>query len=410
MREGRAFFAGDRNADAAGRASFEGLPRGPVWVLGYGAGRARASSQAVLEAGSRELRLVLRPARALDVVVVDESEHPVEGASLEVTTTDPLPYAAVTAKDGAAASIASAHRPTASAPGRRATTRSSAPASSRRHAPAHPPGAAAALAVTVVLADGRPAAGATVLAAGTGLWPARSTTTDAEGAARLGGLHGGVYDLKARLGAEVSRTELAVAVQRGEVKEVKLTLGPGKRVRVTVTDGDGDAAPPVKDADVVLVEEGLSSFPCRGGPAPMGRSSSGPSPPAAPASRCGRRASWPGRRWSPRPRPRSGVGLVRGGVLAGDVVDDRGYPVAGATVEIVGVDAEGMPIDETSAMIDFRDERFEVALAGPAPLIPMGELGVMPGPIPSCPTPRRPPSPPPRPARPPSHAVAPTPG
>src|SRR6185437_14082867 len=79
------------------------------------------------------------------------------------------------------------------------------------------------------------------------------------------------------------------------------------------------------------------------------------------------------------------IGLVRGGVLAGDVVDDRGYPVAGATIEVVGVDAEGMPIDETSAMNDFRDERFEVTLGGPAPLIPMGELGVMPGPIPDLP-------------------------
>ena len=54
----------------------------------------------MLEAGARELRLVLRPARALDVVVVDESEHPLAGASLEVTSTDPLPYAAVTGADG----------------------------------------------------------------------------------------------------------------------------------------------------------------------------------------------------------------------------------------------------------------------------------------------------------------------
>ena len=50
-----------------------------------------------------------------------------------------------------------------------------------------------------------------------------------------------------------------------------------------------------------------------------------------------------------------------------------------------GTDAEGMPIDETSAMIDFRADRFELSLPGPAPLIPMGELGVMPGPIPDLP-------------------------
>src|SRR6185295_2798692 len=95
-------------------------------------------------------------------------------------------------------------------------------------------------------------------------WPARSTLTDAAGAARISGLHGGVYDLKARLGDLVSPTELAVGVKRGETKSVTLTLTVGKRVTVTVTDGDGEDAPPVKDAGVVLAEEGLSSFPLLG--------------------------------------------------------------------------------------------------------------------------------------------------
>src|SRR5262249_34487867 len=35
MREGKAYFAGDRDTDAAGRASFTALPRGEVWVLAY---------------------------------------------------------------------------------------------------------------------------------------------------------------------------------------------------------------------------------------------------------------------------------------------------------------------------------------------------------------------------------------
>src|SRR5262249_36447912 len=119
----------------------------------------------------------------------------------------------------------------------------------------------ATIAVTVTEPGGGKAAGATVLAAGTGLWPARSTTPHQEGPARIGGLHGGVYDLRAQLGDLVSRTEVAVPVQRGETKQVELALQPGKRVRVIVTDGEGDMAPPIKDADVVLVEEGLSSFP-----------------------------------------------------------------------------------------------------------------------------------------------------
>src|SRR6185436_3542329 len=38
MRDGKAYFAGDLNTDASGRATFRRLPRGEVWVLGYGGG------------------------------------------------------------------------------------------------------------------------------------------------------------------------------------------------------------------------------------------------------------------------------------------------------------------------------------------------------------------------------------
>src|SRR5262249_46224165 len=79
------------------------------------------------------------------------------------------------------------------------------------------------------------------------------------------------------------------------------------------------------------------------------------------------------------------VSLLRGGALIGEVVDDRGFPVGGATIEVVGVDIEGMPIDETSAFVELRENQFEHALPGPLPLLPIGELGVMPGPIPGLP-------------------------
>jgi hypothetical protein len=389
MLQGKAYFAGDRNAGADGRASFDGLPRGPVWVLGYGSGRARASSQAVLVAGPRELRLVLRPARALDVIVVDESEHPVEGASLEVTTTDPLPYAAVTGKDGAARADRlgpAPYRVRAWARGYDETLRTGVvPGASPLRIRLERPGG---LTVTVVAAGGEPAVGATVLAAGTGLWPARSTDTGEGGVAHIGGLHGGVYDLKAQRGDEVSRTELAVPVKRGEAREVKLILEPGKRVRVTVTDGEdqgGGGAPPLEDADVVLVEEGLSSFPLQGRTGPEGAVDLGPIPRSR-ATLSARARGFVQRTVAVAEDTTSvRIGLVRGGVLAGDVVDDRGYPIAGATIEVVGIDAEGMPIDETSAMTDFRDARFEVTLGGPVPLVPMGELGVVPGPTPDFP-------------------------
>jgi protocatechuate 3,4-dioxygenase beta subunit len=386
MRDDKAYFAGDRNADASGRATFDKLPRGQVWVLGYGGGRARASSQAVLEAGAREIRLILRPARALDVVVVDESDKPLEGASIEVTTTDPLPYASVTNPSGAARVDRLGpppYRVRAWAQGyddviKTGVVPGPTPLRIRLERPA-------AIAVHVVKSDGSPAPGATVLAAGSGLWPARSAVADAQGSTRIGGLRGGVYDLKARLGDDVSRTELALPVKRGESKEVTLKLEPGRRVRVTVTDGEGKDAPPIHEANVVLVEEGLSSFPVHGrtdrkGVVDLGPIARGHATVSARAQGFVARTVAVGEATN-----EVTIGLVKGGVLSGDVRDDRGYPIAGATIEVVGVDGEGMPIDETSATNDFRDEHFEVSLPGPAPLIPMGELGVMPGPIPDFP-------------------------
>src|SRR5262249_36383634 len=153
---------------------------------------------------------------------------------------------------------------------------------------------------------------------------------------------GGVYDLKARLGDRVSRTEFAIPVKRGEVKRAELTLQEGKQVTVTVTDGDGENAPPIKDASVVLVEEGLSSFPLQGRTDARGVVVLGP----IARERASASARAPGfvaksAVLVPAPDTAVRIGLVRGGALVGDVVDDRGYPIGGATIEVIGVDHEG---------------------------------------------------------------------
>lgn len=387
MHDEKAYYAGDRDTGDGGRAAFTGLPRGEVWVLAYGPGRSRASLRAVLIEGARQVELVLQPARALDVIVVDEAEQPIEGAAIEVTTADPLPYAAVTGKDGRARVDRLGpppYRLRASARGYDDTLRAgvvptSAPLRIRMER-------LAAIKVTVRNADGTEALGATVLAAGTRLWPARSIVVGEGGTATIAGLHGGVYDLQARRGDEVSPTDFAVPVKRGEVKSVELKLGPGKRVRVHVIDGAGEDRPDVKGASVVLAEEGLSSFPLQGKTDEHGIAELGPV--ARQRATAAARASGFVAKSAvlvDAAATEVTIPLERGGVIVGDVVDDRGFPVAGATIEVVGVDAEGMPIDETTALSDFREEHFEATLAGPSPLIPMGELGFMPGPIPDLP-------------------------
>ncbi len=387
LRADRAYYAGERESDDAGLARFAGLPRGEAWVLGYGAGLARGSTRVVLDAGPREARLVLRPAVALEVEVVDERDRPVEGAEVIVTTGDPLPSLGRTDRAGRARVDRLGPPPyvvRVAAVGFDPVTRS-----------AVSPGATplrvrlerlASFVVTVVGPEDAPVAGATVLAAGPGLWPARSTTTGADGTARIGGLRGGVYDLKARSGELASATDVGVAAKRGEVRAVRLVLAQARRVRVTVTDGEGEDAPPVKEAAVVIVEEGLSSFPLEGRTDDRGVVAIGPVA-RGHATVSARAAGFVARSAvlvTPE-QTEARIALVRGGAIVGDVVDDRGYPVAGASIEVVGVDLEGMPIDETSAMTDFRERHFDAALLGPAPLVPMGELGVMPGPIPDVP-------------------------
>src|SRR5690606_38150776 len=71
--------------------------------------------------------------------------------------------------------------------------------------------------------------------------------------------------------------------------------------------------------------------------------------------------------------------------LHGEVVDERGRAVDGATIEVIGNTPDGLPIAETPALIAFRASHFDFALGGPAPLVAAGELGVMRGPIPPIP-------------------------
>jgi hypothetical protein len=69
----------------------------------------------------------------------------------------------------------------------------------------------------------------------------------------------------------------------------------------------------------------------------------------------------------------------------GDVVDARGFPVDGASIEVVGTTNSGEPIDESPQLVAFRAAHFSWALTGPRDLVPAGELGVMRGPIPGIP-------------------------
>lgn len=388
LRGAQAYAAGLQLTDERGLASLDQVPPGEVWVLAEAPGRQRSSTRLVLGAAGGSAKLVLRRAQRLAVQVVDESDRAVVGASVEVRSGDPLPHVGTSGADGAVEFARLGPGPwsvRATATGYESAARSGVSAGLLPQRLTLR--SLGVIEVTVLDPAGSPAAGATVEVAGSGLWPARTAAVGEDGKVRIAAIPAGAYNVTASRGDLVSETSLGTLVRRGEPTQLSLRLGPGRRVAVRVVDGEGEDARPVPRAEVVLAEEGISSFPRRGVTGPDGEVTLGPI--GVHTASVGARA--------PGFVPRSGVrvapdaagvvtvALMRGGVVVGEVVDGGGYPIGGASIEIIGVDFAGMPVDETPEHMSFRDAHFSWALSTPVALIPAGELGVMPGPVPPIP-------------------------
>ena len=241
--------------------------------------------------------------------------------------------------------------------------------------------------VTVVDEEGRPAPSAEVDIGGAQLWPPHRVQTDASGTVRIAGLLSGAYDLRANRGEDVSDVALGVEVASSKEVAVTLELHRGRRVTVEVVDGSTSSPAPLADADVVLAEGGLGPFPLRGRTATDGKVVLGPIA-RGEATVSVALEGWVGAAALSVPEEDAPVVravLVRGGTVVGEVVDELGRPVPGASVEIVGTDQEGLPIAETPGTRAVRAGHFEWAMGGLPVLQPAGELGVMPGPVPPIP-------------------------
>lgn len=384
----RAYLADARDTDSLGRAHLEALPEGAVWLLANATGHARASSHVVVGEAPRLIELTLDSEHKVDVSVHDELGAPLIGAQIEATTAkDDLPYGASTGADGVAHVGRLPEGPW------RLSAR--APGYDQEEARATRDGVLVrmvlrklgSLAVHVEGPEAGDGRGIRVSIAGATLWPPRAAETDAGGNVVIGGLSAGSYSLRATRGGWVTPPELGVPLGRGETKSVTLKLVAGRFVSVRVTEGDGDDAAPVERARITLAEGGLSPFPLESSSDRRGVARLGPIAPGVAA--LGVRADG----FMPRdgvsvadpPPAETRVALVRAGVLTGKVVDARGDPVDGATVEIVGSDLAGGPVYDDPRRSSFRVAHFESTLAGPAPLLPAGELGVLPGPVPPIP-------------------------
>jgi hypothetical protein len=384
--DGRVYRAGGGRSDANGTTKIARLPRGHAWVVADADGRARASASLVL-VGERDVKLVLGPEHTFTVNVVDAEGRGVGNAEIEVAGADALPYGARTDSLGRAEVGRLGEPPwvvTARALGYDEASARGVHDGAAIKLVLHRLGS---ILVHVENDDGKPVQNARVRIAGTALWPSREGRTGEHGMVKLAGLFAGSYALRAIEGTRASPIEIGVMLGAGEDKEMTLRLSPGRMIVAHVTDGDAEDADDISGARVVLAEAGLSPFPLEAVTDKRGRATLGPIA-AGPATLSARADGYVGRASVEIPETPSGevrVVLVHAGVLEGRVVDTRGFPVASATIEIVGTDFSGGPIDDDPRRADFRDAEFHATLAGPSQLVPAGELGVVPGPVPPIP-------------------------
>jgi hypothetical protein len=384
----RAYVVAARDTDATGIAHLSELPRGEAWILADAPGRARASTHLVVETERRSVAMVLEREQSLDVRVNDDVGGPVADAELEVVQPgDPLPVGARAGPDGRARVGRLGPGPwriTARAPGYEEGT---GRAGHDRDTVTLVLRKLGAIRVHVVSEDGLAVKDARVSVAGPMLWPPRAASTDPQGDVRIGSLEAGTYALRATKDDTVSPIDFDVALGRGDEKTAVLRLGRGRFVSVRVTDGDADDAGPIAGARVTLAEGGLSPFPLEGTSDAKGRVRIGPIAPGGATLSARADGFVPrGAVAVPDPPPlETRVALTRAGTLTGRVVDARGEPVAGATIEIAGTDLSGGPIFDDPRRANFQAAHFDAMLKGPTPLLPAGELGVVPGPVPPIP-------------------------
>jgi hypothetical protein len=386
-RDGIQYFAGSALTDRSGKARLVELPRGSAWLLVSAPGFARVSERLSLGADVSTVRVTLDAEATLIARVTDEQGAPILRATVLVTGKDPLPFGTLTDRDGRATLGRLPPPPwivKASAAGYESVERSGVTREMtfalRR---------LGSITVRVEHADGKRAPGATVAIAGSSLWPARRAQADKEGVTRIAGLLPGSYDLQATLGSEISEPAIGLDLERGADLETVLVLLPGRSVTALVTDGEGEHPVVVPNADVVLTPSGLASFPLRGRTGTDGKVTLGPVAPG-PLTLAARAEGFVSGALVAVPEVTKEpvrIALLRGATLRGDVVDARGFPIDGASIEVIGTDAFGLPIAQTPLLAAFQNTHFDWSLGGPLALIPAGELGVMPGPVPPIPPP-----------------------
>ncbi|MBI5499887.1 MAG: carboxypeptidase regulatory-like domain-containing protein [Deltaproteobacteria bacterium] len=238
----------------------------------------------------------------------------------------------------------------------------------------------------VVDPAGTPVPGSTVRVVGSGLWPAKEFLSDAGGRFDAGLIPPGFYEAEGFDGTRVSPLRRGVEVRPAETTTVRLALAPGGFVagRATAEGAAADGA-----TGLVVTVHGLQSrlVPLRAVVAPNGTFRVGPLQPGRYLVRCAQTPFLPAEAWVEVAGGGEGdvaLELHLGRSLDVRVVGPDGSSVAGARLSLSGRADDGgfvfrSPTTEALAALDRR------GLAPVGRLLPIGELGVLEGPLPPIP-------------------------
>lgn len=383
-REGSYEYVAQIAPGASGEAVAQ-LPLGRYWVVVRAEGRARATVP--IEVRAPERVVIELPEAERLLVRVRSGGEPLAGAAVLVTGADALPLAATT--DAAGSAVIEGL--SGGSFGVRVVARGHEPLETTTSGPELEVTLRRALALRVVVTDpeGTRVPGAEVQLSGPELWPTRRVDTNPQGEVTISGLASGSYDVFARAGSRLSDTLRAFELRHEDglgPRLVTLVLREGRFLAVRVVDAE---AQPVPEADLVLAEAGVAAFPLAARSDAAGLARLGPlrwqqAHLAVRADGFVPRSLWVGGESGSAGEVLE-VALVRGGTIVGRVVDERGFPVEGVSLEVIGTDLYGMPVALTPETSTVRKAHFAQVLQGPAPLLPAGELGVMPGPVPPIP-------------------------
>lgn len=370
----------EQTTDAEGSFNFAEVPEGFVALVATAAGRSRRVQIVDLHRGGlSEVEIVLDVGASIAGQVVNEAEAPVASVRVCARSHDvgPVPeleaqcsstddegvFSIGNVSEGLLAvavdgeGIASMVRPDVIAPVDALVLRVT-----RR----------GALRGTVRLPNGRAADDAEVLIAGSGLWPPRVITVTGDGTYLVEDLPAGVYELEARSEGLVSMRELGVEIIAGRPVTVDLDLEQGAALQGRVLDGR--SGEPIEEARIVVANDLLSTAPTI-----SWSGSDGHFVVTGLAPGEHRLSVWSDGRVPVVGRPcivpsEVEVTLAPEAVVSGRVVDERGYPIEGASVEpdLANPQSPLLVSAPPAAMSPVSSTPFPIEGSG-------GELGVYPG-------------------------------